>query len=205
MCTEYAPIFFNSVFEKPADSFKLAWSTLPDSFKIPRNPCQTVLIFFGFLFTPTLISRLLWRLICAAELDRNQPERLASSLFTLSFVHLQQKKWVTRSLVSIAQSNNYQGFFEAADNLIGSKSVLRTSADECMCWFSPQLTPYQTLQLNGQISLLDGVSLKGIHASMYTYRWWLIMINLLLFNCVNLHSHPGLPETCGRLYAIEYF
>ena len=38
--------------EKLADSFKLTWFTLPDSFEIPRNPCQTVLIFFGFLFTP---------------------------------------------------------------------------------------------------------------------------------------------------------
>ena len=43
-----------TVFEKPADSFKPAWLTLPDSFKIPQNPCQTVLIFFGFLFTPAL-------------------------------------------------------------------------------------------------------------------------------------------------------
>ena len=40
--------------EKLADSFKLAWFTLPDSFKIPRNPCQTVLNFFGFLFTPVI-------------------------------------------------------------------------------------------------------------------------------------------------------
>ena len=45
---------FNS--EKPADSFKLAWFTLPDSFKIPRNPCQTVLNFFGFLFTPACLE-----------------------------------------------------------------------------------------------------------------------------------------------------
>ena len=41
-----------TVFENPADSFKLAWFTLPDSFKITRNPCQIVLIYFGFLFTP---------------------------------------------------------------------------------------------------------------------------------------------------------
>ena len=71
MWTEYASIFFifsqtkqfstqkslgsrQTVFEKPADSFKLAWFTLPDSFKIPWNSCQTVLIFFGFLFTPAL-------------------------------------------------------------------------------------------------------------------------------------------------------
>ena len=40
------------VFGKPADSFKLAWFTLPNSLKVPRNPCQTVLIFSGFLFTP---------------------------------------------------------------------------------------------------------------------------------------------------------
>ena len=38
--------------EKSADSFKRAWFTLPDSFKIIRNPCQTILNFFGFLFTP---------------------------------------------------------------------------------------------------------------------------------------------------------
>ena len=41
-----------TVLEKTADSFKLAWFTLPDSFKIIWNPCQTVLIFVGFLFTP---------------------------------------------------------------------------------------------------------------------------------------------------------
>ena len=41
-----------TVFEKRADSFKPAWLTLPDSFQIPQNPCQTVLNFFGFLFTP---------------------------------------------------------------------------------------------------------------------------------------------------------
>ena len=40
-----------TVFGKPADSFKLAWFTLPDSFKIPQNPCQTVLSIFG---TPEL-------------------------------------------------------------------------------------------------------------------------------------------------------
>ena len=34
-----------TVFEKPADSFKLAWFTLPDSFKIPWNQCQRVLKF----------------------------------------------------------------------------------------------------------------------------------------------------------------
>ena len=44
--------FQQTVFEKPADSFKRAWFTLPDSFKIIRNPCQTVLNFFGFLFSP---------------------------------------------------------------------------------------------------------------------------------------------------------
>ena len=43
-----------TVLGKPADSFKLAWFTLPDSFKIARNPCQTVLNFFGFLFTPAV-------------------------------------------------------------------------------------------------------------------------------------------------------
>jgi len=65
---EYASIFFTfsqikqfatqkqTVFEKPADSFKLALFTLPDSFKIPRNPCQTVLNFFGFLFTPACLE-----------------------------------------------------------------------------------------------------------------------------------------------------
>ena len=37
-----------TVFEKPADSFKRAWFTLPDSFKILRTPCQTVLNCFGF-------------------------------------------------------------------------------------------------------------------------------------------------------------
>ena len=41
-----------TVFGKPANSFNLAWFTLPDSYKIPQNPCQTVLNFFGFLFTP---------------------------------------------------------------------------------------------------------------------------------------------------------
>ena len=41
-----------TVFEKQADSFKRAWFTLPDSFKIIWNPCHTVLNFFGFLFTP---------------------------------------------------------------------------------------------------------------------------------------------------------
>ena len=43
-----------TVFEKPADSFKVAWFALPDSFKITQNPCQTVLNFLGFLFTPGL-------------------------------------------------------------------------------------------------------------------------------------------------------
>ena len=41
-----------TVFEKAADSFKLSWFTLPDSFRIPQKPCQTALNFFGFLFTP---------------------------------------------------------------------------------------------------------------------------------------------------------
>ena len=41
-----------AVFEKLADSFKLAWFTLPEYFKGIWNPWQKVLIFFGFLFTP---------------------------------------------------------------------------------------------------------------------------------------------------------
>ena len=49
-----------TVFENPADSFKRAWFTLPDSFKIIWNPCQTVLNFFGFLFTPGLSWVLHW-------------------------------------------------------------------------------------------------------------------------------------------------
>ena len=36
-----------TVFGKPADSFEL-----PNSLKVLQNPCQTVLIFSGFLFTP---------------------------------------------------------------------------------------------------------------------------------------------------------
>ena len=43
-----------TVFEKPADSFKPALFALQDRFKITQNPCQTVLNFFGFLFTPGL-------------------------------------------------------------------------------------------------------------------------------------------------------
>ena len=49
-----------TVIEKPADSYKRAWFTLPDSFKIPWTPCQTVLHFFGFLFTPVLMYRPSW-------------------------------------------------------------------------------------------------------------------------------------------------
>ena len=45
-----------TVFEKPADSFKLAWYTLPDSFEIPWGPCQIILIFWAFY------SPLSWRL-----------------------------------------------------------------------------------------------------------------------------------------------
>ena len=37
------------------DNFKLAWFTLPDSFKIPQNPCQTVLIFSAF-YSPPLVN-----------------------------------------------------------------------------------------------------------------------------------------------------
>ena len=72
MWTEHASIFFifsqtkqfasqkslkvqPTVLEKPADSFKLARFTLPDSFKIIRHSCQTVLIFSAF-YSPPLVN-----------------------------------------------------------------------------------------------------------------------------------------------------
>ena len=41
---------YRTEIEKLADSFKLTWFTLPDSYKIPRNPCQSFEIFWLFIY-----------------------------------------------------------------------------------------------------------------------------------------------------------